>query len=330
MRVTFEADSGNSFTDENGFLGPRIQIFELTNEGDPVDLLKDSAPVPRAWLAENDRYDIVARVLPDLEDTEDMGVVSWSIAGSPGGAFDPESFDANSGASSERLLSTFTPNKNPSQKGEHTVTATYTIEDGVDKAQVDVTITLQALVQVVVGENLVSDPLKARQAIAETIRNRVDDSGFPNTFSGVIFEPSQYDSIGDPNFNNAINRDQALASGLLLAYDDSVFAAGQAFDNTLEEVTLGSPSFFAPLTGNSTCDTSSPVITQRTSIEAALASGESTSLCDLTAPVFKPASPAVATCTSPDGVPMRSFTPCQFFFGFEDQVVVVPGVPNTV
>jgi hypothetical protein len=103
LKVIFTPDEGPPDVDERRAIAPRVQIFELVNDNNFVDLLTvngESGPLPlrRAWLAENDPYDLIARVTPDLDSVEGLGEFTWEIEGSPGATIDPPRFDAASGA----------------------------------------------------------------------------------------------------------------------------------------------------------------------------------------------------------------------------------------
>jgi hypothetical protein len=106
-----------------------------------------------------------------------------------------------------------------------------------------VTVPPQSFIQLIYGESLQQGP-NAKIGMAAVIRNRVNDSSFPTTYNGVVFQQNQFGAVGTTRFNRASSRQN---TGLdINDYDLDVTIAADIFDQTQGDITGGSLYFISP------------------------------------------------------------------------------------
>ncbi|MEM4413726.1 MAG: cell wall hydrolase [Candidatus Caldarchaeum sp.] len=108
---------------------------------------------------------------------------------------------------------------------------------------VKVTVPPQSFIQVIYGESL-QQGVNAKIGLSGVIRNRVNDSAFPNTYNAVI-TANQFASVGGALFNQAFMR-SSVPSIYSSGYDTDVKIAADIFDTTQADITGGSLFFISP------------------------------------------------------------------------------------
>jgi len=284
---------------------PRVDLMEAIVGHDgpkPRDLLDQAAA--RVRTAQNDPVRIVTQLQPTLDRR-----VAWEASPEAAGSFDPPTAINDD-------VSVFTPSEtDPEPPGEALLTVTYAHPDTgevFNRARTTAVVAPQELVQVIFGEASTreDEPIEARRAIADVIRNRVNDPRWSNTYVGVITQGGQFDAVGGDLYNGAVSREHLLGLWIFNRepYDESVSAACEIFSDELGPQTGGAVGYFAPMTGD---DGTS----QRAEIDAALEAGDIRRAEDIVPTVIR------------EGVTYRY---ADILAGIDEQIVIVPGVTRTV
>ena len=79
----------------------------------------------------------------------------------------------------------------------------------VSYAQSSNTSDIQLMARAINGEAR-GEPYEGQVAVGAVILNRVKDSRFPNTISGVIYQPGAFTAVSDGQINAAIKEDSTV------------------------------------------------------------------------------------------------------------------------